>query len=288
MRDGSNAEESWLAAAINALLALLGTCLLARGVWLGFIVDENAMAMTYLGAGLLFLFAATLDRFKALKGMGVELQMREFDQKIGQADAILAQLKRLAELSGASLLELAAGTGRWDGAPSPLASYELSRSVKGMLESLGSTSLVVRRALVPWARSACIDAIGPVVGQYAEAVFRHYWEMHRRFVAAFSDADPNDPDQQAAKEAARQRVDEVLSYCRPVRDRGVADWSLESTPSRLRELVDSAPAFVPKDALDELRQQANLWGPELEYLARELDFRDKESWFAKLAATRIG
>ena len=43
-----------------------------------------ALAATSLTAGLVLLFAATIDRFELLKGLGVEAKTRQLDQKIEQ------------------------------------------------------------------------------------------------------------------------------------------------------------------------------------------------------------
>lgn len=54
-----------------------------------------AGAATSLTAGLLLVFAATIDRFESLKGLGIEAKTRQLDEKIGEADDALRRLRVL-------------------------------------------------------------------------------------------------------------------------------------------------------------------------------------------------
>ena len=95
---------------------------LAVGTWSAF-NGQTAIAATSLTAGLVLLFAATIDRFESLKGLGIEAKTRQLDQKIEQADDALERLKELAELTGATFVDLSSKMGRWDSAPSSREAY---------------------------------------------------------------------------------------------------------------------------------------------------------------------
>src|SRR6266480_7887150 len=57
------------------------------------------IAATSLTAGLVLLFAATIDRFELLKGLGIEARTRKLDERIERADEALRRLRELAELT---------------------------------------------------------------------------------------------------------------------------------------------------------------------------------------------
>lgn len=76
------------------------------------------------------MFAATIDRFESLEGLGVEAKTRQLDRKIEQADEALRRLEELAELTGAALVDPSSKMGRWDSAPSPRAAYALVQKVR--------------------------------------------------------------------------------------------------------------------------------------------------------------
>lgn len=68
--------------------------------------QQNAStAVTGLGAGLLLLFGATIDRFELIKGLGIEAKTR-FEQKINEAEQLLKHIKELAASRGSSLIAL--------------------------------------------------------------------------------------------------------------------------------------------------------------------------------------
>lgn len=127
----------------------VGTCAAIRG--------DSALAATSLAAGLILMFASTVDRFELLKGLGVEAKTRALDKKIQQADDALLRIRQLAEFTGAALIDLYSRTGRWDSVPSAAEANTLSQTVRNTLATLGSSSEAVRSALRPWVRATCWD-----------------------------------------------------------------------------------------------------------------------------------
>lgn len=87
----------------NWTLFVAGVVNLVIGTWSAANSDA-AIAATCLAAGLILLFAATIDRFESLKGLGIEAKTRKFDEKIVQADVTLRGVRKLTELSGSALL----------------------------------------------------------------------------------------------------------------------------------------------------------------------------------------
>ena len=84
-------------------LFIAGAINLGVGTWSAF-SGNVAIAGTSLTAGLILLFAATIDRFESLKGLGVEAKTRQLDQKIEQTEVALRKVKELTELVAAPLM----------------------------------------------------------------------------------------------------------------------------------------------------------------------------------------
>lgn len=100
----------------NWSLFAAGVVNLAVGTW--HVAHSNtSIAATSLAAGLALLFAATIDRFESIKGLGIEAKTRKLDEKIEQADEALRKLRQLAEITGETLVDLHSKMGRWDSAP---------------------------------------------------------------------------------------------------------------------------------------------------------------------------
>jgi hypothetical protein len=142
---------------------------LAIGTWsaLNGQVTTAAISLT---AGLLLLFAGTIDRFESLKGLGVEAKTRQLDQKIEQATDALKRLKELAELTGASLVDLNSKIGRWSSGPSPREAYALAQKVRSTMMALGSEPSAIRDALKPWVRITCYDVASAIAAPLRKAL----------------------------------------------------------------------------------------------------------------------
>lgn len=75
----------------NWILFVAGIVNLGVGTWFA-AQGDAAIAATSLTAGLVLLFAATIDRFESLKGLGIEAKTRKLNEKIEQADEALYRL----------------------------------------------------------------------------------------------------------------------------------------------------------------------------------------------------
>jgi hypothetical protein len=142
-------EKLTIVSIVNIVLLIAGlTCITVGCIKL--ITGDISLASTGLGAGLLLLFSATIDRFESLKGMSLEVTTRRLDAKISEADSVVRELKQLAEISGHTLSLLAAKVGRWGGAFSFDESFSLAQQVRENLSSLKSDSKSIAHALQPW------------------------------------------------------------------------------------------------------------------------------------------
>ncbi|MCA8242343.1 hypothetical protein [Burkholderia sp. AU32262] len=95
-------------------------------------IETNvAGAATSRTAGLVLLFAATIDRFESLKGLGVEAKTRQLDEKINEADDARDRLRELTELTGAAIANIGIKMGRWDSVLPPQEAYQIAQGVRG-------------------------------------------------------------------------------------------------------------------------------------------------------------
>lgn len=140
----------------NLFLFLAGSANLLAGTIAAF-NSSPAIAATSLTASLVLLFAATIDRFESLKGLGVEARTKQLDQKISQANEAMEKLREMTELTGANLVGLKCGVGRFDTAPGPKELIEFADKIRVMMKSLGSSEKTINEALTPWAFTMCFD-----------------------------------------------------------------------------------------------------------------------------------
>ncbi|MDF3823082.1 hypothetical protein P3G55_24535 [Leptospira sp. 96542] len=154
-------------ALISFALALAGIVCLVVGVlslWEG---KDLVRAATGLGGGLLLLFAASIERFEVLKGLGIEARTRQLDAAIDQATATLEQLRELAtSFSGVALTELMSGHFAYGGATLKVR-IELHDELLQTLKALGISARQIDTADQNWRkgiasiyRSKIIDLVG--------------------------------------------------------------------------------------------------------------------------------
>lgn len=167
--------------------------------------DKMSISTTSLTAGLILLFASTIDRFESLKGLGVEAKTRKLDEKIAQADDMLEHLRNLAELTVQELIDKNARIGRWINAPKPIENYELAERTRRVLEKLGTDDQTIKKLLEPWVRVTLIDltisiinpvrnavneemnAVGRKLADHTDPEYASYKERHDTFTKIFSD-----------------------------------------------------------------------------------------------------
>lgn len=140
----------------NWALFLAGLANLVIGTRAAF-GENTALAATSLTAALVLLFAATIDRFESLKGLGIEAKTRQLDQKIIQADEALQRLREITELTGAAFIDLKSKMGRFDSAPPPRDNIAFASRIRKIMKDVGSNEDAIAKALRPWAKTLCFD-----------------------------------------------------------------------------------------------------------------------------------
>jgi len=250
-------SEVGLTLLANAVLMLAGIALTGRGVWAAYHADLQSTAAC-MGFGMLALMFATVGRFEFIKGLGIEAKTRKLDRTIDEAQVILARMKLLAEMSCTALVQLAVRAGRWDSATPPGEAYELSRTVKRILDDVGATAAEVRKALMPWATASAFDVALSILKPFHRAVHSILTDNDRAV------------DVTAVVPYANNLMESIQSL-------GPGDLA-----RRLRSIARDVPSFAPRDALERLRQEVDVWAAEMEYLERELDFRLPNAWIQKI------
>ncbi len=95
---------------VDLVLTVAGLVVVALGAWA--IWRENlALADTALGAGLVRLFAATVERLESLKGLGMEAKTKELKFQVDRTERAHLQLCDLAEFTGTNFLRMVSAGG---------------------------------------------------------------------------------------------------------------------------------------------------------------------------------
>jgi hypothetical protein len=250
---------------IDAAMSIAGLACLAFGIYF-LAIREVTLAVASLGAALVVLFAATIDRFESLKGLGMEANIRRLDNSIDKAELAMERLKELAGLTGASLISLSSMAGRHGGAPSVSEAYDLSRRVASILERLNAPEADIRVALTPWAKAAAVDLFQKLVQRAHELLLAWVSESNTRMQNLSS------PEQ---VEFAK-KCQEALGHPGRLSSR-ISTWQLGDFERKALELIDTMP-LLDEPARQEHRQVFERAAAELKFLAVNLDTQDKALW----------
>jgi hypothetical protein len=256
-----SSEPAWhkrlLYSLTNWGLFSAGAVTLAWGTWSA-LKGQVAIAGTSLIAGLVLLFAATIDRFESLKGLGLEAKTRQLDQKIEQADEALRKLKEVTELLVPAILNLNSGMGRLGSAPSPRETYALAQKVRQIMICVGSEISSMRQALDPWVRMFCFDLATAIAAPLGTALR----ELER------------DP-------AAIQQI-------RAYREHGLNklyEFRVDDYPERFLHLFEDVP-FVSEEVLAPIQAKARQFAPAMSELRQNLQLASPEPWFLEIEEHR--
>lgn len=258
-------------------LFVSGVVNLIVGTWFAAHAD-TAIAATSLTAGLVLLFAATIDRFESLKGLGVEAKTRKLDEKIEQADEALRKLRQLTELTGAALINLNSKMGRWDSAPSQRESLALVDNVRSIMQGLGSEQSAINTALRPWARILCFDLTSVFVSRFNTTISNKINELEMRRQAIPRPMDPNDPELLRLSEEIKSGHN-YLERLRKVRV-----YELDDYPSCFLSLFDNVP-YLTQEEMVRLREETARFASDMSLLKQNMLLPNSESWMRELERT---
>lgn len=261
--------ENWITTAHNALVgaALTIAGLAALGIGTYWLYQENTSAgLAGLGAGLMLLFAATIDRFELIKGLGMEARTR-FNQKINEAEQLLEHIRELAASTGSSLIDLHTAAAAADGTPQHriTKTYDKVQAAKSLMLKTGSDDAAIREAAAPWLIATAHD----IWGHFAEPIYREV----RKIEGTLQIEKLKDPNNSKLYTEKLQAIQNFLHA-------DSAPMSLSNVSDYLRRLdLMRNPPEVDIVYRAKLQPHISKAIEELAHLNEKLEFRDRSYWF---------
>lgn len=256
---------------VDLSLTIVGLLTIVGGAYYVF-KDNPAMAATCMGTGLVLLFAATIDRFESLKGLGMEAKTRKLDATINKAELALKQLKELTEIASTAIISLSSKTGRLDSAPSVEEAYELAGKVRKILQSVGSDKAAISATLRPWAQVSAIDLAYKQIQPLRTALHIAARDLNQQ-INTIELAQPRNLESHNAVINRRNSVKSFLEE----RIHKIYQWNLDDFSTKLIALVNDAPE-ISAELKTELHKNFAPACAQIEYLVSEMDFKDPEFW----------
>lgn len=263
----------------NWILFVAGIVNLGVGTWFA-AQGDAAIAATSLTAGLVLLFAATIDRFESLKGLGIEAKTRKLNEKIEQADEALHRLRQLAELTSIELVDINSKMGRWDSAPSPRESLALVERVRSTLQALGSEPTAIATALQPWALTLFRDLVRAFTVPLCKLITDKMGELQIGRHAVPTRSDPNDPEVNRLTEEIKlgqAYIDGPLNK--------IYQLDLDNYPQCFLDLFENVP-YLAQEELLQFREKAARFAKDMTALKQSNTLPNAETWMHELEGAR--
>lgn len=255
---------------VNTILLLAGTTSIIAGC-LGLYNGNIPVATTGLGAGLLFLLSATIERFESIKGLGLEAKTRELNETIGKARHAVDELKQLAEISGHTLSLLAAKVGRWDSAFSFEENYTLASQIRNNLKSLDCDEPAIKKALEPWVKITLHDLARTFIQDINNATNAQSQLLNQEMAQIPYPRNADDPkliELSARINAIAQHTAAAIDLPR---------WSLFEIEGKIEEYITNAPEISEALKQEKIRAVRS-WKPEIEYLINNCELNNRSKW----------
>lgn len=254
---------------INWVLFLCGTTNLILGTYYVSIGNTSVSAAA-LTAGLVLLLAASLQRFKSFKGLGLQAELR-IDEKLAEADEILKGLRETATISGTTLIRLGARVGRISSPFSPEEEYKLAQEICSNLKLLNIPERTISEVLQPWVDSTIFSLTLSFKKEFMEStqmVYKKYMQKHIEPLQ-------NKTEHQEALEAHGRRIVEIQNYSL------IYPIGSEHFPYGLIEYYENYPELereIKEKAVVTIKE----WIPEVDWLRENSDLKNKQIWFARI------
>lgn len=270
--------QKFLYSSANIALFIAGIANLGIGTFSAWNA-EATMAVASLTAGLVLIFAATVDRFESLKGLGVEAKTKKLDEKIEQADEALEKLKELTELTCGTLIVLISCSGRLSGPPSARTAIELAAKTRSIMSSLGSDPADIKAALRPWAEVMCRDRVRPIRVELNKLMDREKKALQdqlKQFTMPINVGDQ-------AYQDLTQKIQQFGRFVEAIHQQ-FNQLTLDDFPEKYLEILDAACAEIriDTDAAAACRDKAKRLAPELRKLRISHELTNAEEWIAAL------
>jgi len=254
---------------MGVLLIVAALALFAFGLYFSF--REKPEIKAIFAAGALCLIFAFLREFKRFEAFGVKGEL--LDQKIGEADKTIGQLRSLSKPLSELMFTMVARSGRWDSMIPRRDRYRIMRELESELRQIGMSESEIEDAKRDWHRFNLIDLSWPIFKQISDRVKEEEEAQHKRIDAL---SRPSVSDHEAHKKeverlwrisSEEKRLEETVSY-----------ENIESVYDAIMDFIRRTDIFTEAEKQDILATGKDEL-EDLEYYSKHKEFRRPEHWF---------
>jgi hypothetical protein len=261
---------------------LLGTVAVATGLWIA-VADHVAAATACLSAGVLILLLANINHFEFIKGFGFEAKTKKLDEKIEEADRLLAKLRLASQLFADISVQLMARAGRWAGPIPKPETQALVTRIQALLESLDIKSADIDKSLDPFHRITLRDLATSCFNAFFAELDRHMTLINDAMARRAADEQARTGVPIASDDEQHRALQEEWKVMRQFAQETRQEFS-DADPFALGTLLERSVASAPgwKDAdrrafLATIKPMHDEW----KFYAKHRRINDVGAWLAR-------
>lgn len=252
----------------HVVLGSISALYLLLGAWLAY--QDRVTAVTVcVAAGLLLLLVGNLDKLEHIKGLGVEAKMRQWDQRLNEADELLNHMRNLSRVMGQMTFDTLSRTGRWVGPPSRATSLEIAKTLEGHMQVIGISEEEIDTAMAPWHRLNLAEIAYPVLEAIRETLSQLVTLLDGQLQTYIPDR--NEYQNIVAR---RQEYGEQLAQLSKRWEADTFDFVLHA------EEIISSLSNVPEDLIADLLEKTAQDRRAAVYYAKNRRFLSESEWLA--------
>lgn len=232
--------------------------------------DKLQAAALLFTAGIVLVAFSSLSRFESIKALGIEAKMVDLNDKLSEADSLLAHMRDMVGLMADTSFQIIGNMGRWDAEIPKAEMIKIVENFEQLLIALGEPTETIQRKLEPWHQANTRDMAQSILGaltkfqQYMNQVLTE--EARNRTTPL---ADPNEDVRRFSRHT------EFIRHAHEI-------WNgpIDSFPDQIEKLISEAD-FAEPAHLRWLIRQVTPMLDELRHYLKHHAFKDRSAWLAR-------
>ena len=260
---------SWPGKFRDLMLGTLG--MMCLGIAIYFTLTEKLQAGALLfTAGLALVAFSSLSRFESIKALGVEAKMVALNDKLSEADSLLAHMRNMVGLMADTSFQIIGNMGRWDAEIPKSEMIKIVENFEQLLVALGEPDETIQRKLEPWHQANTRDMAESILSALNK--FQQYQNQVLAEEARNRTTPLTDPNEDSL------RFDRNTEFVR----RANEIWSdqIDEFPDEVEKLISGADIAEPAH-LRWLLREVNPMLKELRHYLKHKKFKDRSGWLAR-------
>jgi hypothetical protein len=248
----------------------MGLLCLALGIIVA-LGDKLPAAGVFFTAGLLLCVFSSLSRFESVKGLGIEAKMAALDNKLDEADKLLAHIRDSVGLLADISFQSMARIGFWDSVIPKQDALAIADAIRNQLRGLGECETEINRRMAPWHKTNIRELARPIYQGIFNFIEIERQQLSEKMRGLQHPIDPADSEYVRLNESISSYGD----YLKMVNDRFAND--VVDFVKKADDLINSAP-LVSQQRKADLTTSLMPVIDDARHYVTYMDFRNREQW----------